>query len=101
MMRTPVGNELRVLKLLASHPRLNGIELHRLDVSLNPSQLYVILSRMEKNGIISGGVRIRQPGISGQGVRNYKITNKGKARWEQAVNFAKFILSIDPPNKET
>jgi DNA-binding PadR family transcriptional regulator len=86
MMRTPVGNELRVLKLLASHPRLNGIELHRLDVSLNPSQLYVILSRMEKNGIISGGVRIRQP---------------GKARWEQAVNFAKFILSIDPPNKET
>jgi DNA-binding PadR family transcriptional regulator len=86
-MKLPSGNEVEVLQLLAGGRELYGLELiRRSGGALKRNSIYVVLGRMEDQGLIKGR-EVKVQGTPGLPRRLYKISGHGQqalAAWRAA-----------------
>lgn len=86
-MKLPSRNEVEVLQLLAGGRELYGLEMiKRSGGALKRNSIYVVLGRMEDQGLIKGR-EVKAPGTPGLPRRQYKITGHGQqalAAWNAA-----------------
>lgn len=83
-MLTAVGNELKVLQLLAENLALCGYEMMREDATLKRGGMYVVLDRMETAGLIEGKFEARK-GVSGRGVKVYRLKTEGALKLRKTM----------------
>jgi DNA-binding PadR family transcriptional regulator len=77
-MKLPSRNEVEVLQLLAGGRELYGLELiKRSGGALKRNSIYVVLSRMEGQGLITGR-EVKEDGMPGPPRRLYKVTGLGQ-----------------------
>ena len=78
------GQAFKILQLLASGQRLCGVDMIENDITISRAGIYVVLDRMETEGLISGDFEPRK-GVRGRGVKVYEITADGALKLRRTL----------------
>jgi predicted ArsR family transcriptional regulator len=73
------GQVWKILELLEAHGELCGIDMAERDAALSGMGIYVVLGRMEKQGLIDSHWKARA-GVAGRGVKLFWLKPEGRLR---------------------
>jgi Transcriptional regulator PadR-like family len=86
-----------ILELLEANGELCGVELADKNEALNGMGIYVVLGRMEKQGLIKARWEVR-PGVAGRGVKLFQLKDAGRYRLRalraEAAAMAGFEIAV-------